>query len=379
MFVLRVALFAAGLALAGWSLSSAVRTMVVPRGLQSFLARSVFAAVRGVLRLFIGPNPPYERVDSVMALFGPVSMLVLPAVWLAVVSVGFTAMFWSLGSRSLRSAFELSGSSLFTLGSRFAGDLPSVLLSFVEAGMGIGLLALLITYLPSLYATFNRREVAVALLEVRADSPPSGPNMIVRYHRIGWDGGLTEVWKDWETWFADLEETHTSLPALVFFRSPQPRQSWITAAGAVLDGAALRASTVGGPREPEADLCIRAGYVALRRVADFFQIPYDPDPHQGDPISVTREEYDAVCARMEEAGVPLKEDRDQAWLDFAGWRVTYDAALVGLAALTLAPEAPWSSDRSSGFRRPPLVHRRRPHRRRRATPPGLADGFPCDP
>jgi hypothetical protein len=353
----RVPVFVAGAALVVWALSSAVRTMVIPRALQSVIARGVFEGVRGVLRLFMGKRPTYERRDRVMSLFGPVSMLLLPAVWLAIVLVGFSAMYWGLGTRSFRSAYELSGSSLFTLGSRAAGDLPSETLSFAQAGIGIGLLALLISYLPSLYGTFNRRELAVALLEVRADNPPSGPNMIIRYHRIEWDGGLTAVWKDWETWFADLEETHTSLPALVFFRSPLPTQSWVTAAGAVLDGAALRTSTVDGPREPEADLCIRAGYVALRRLADFFQIPYDPDPHRGDPISITREEYDAVCDRMAAAGVPLRADRDEAWLDFTGWRVTYDAPLIALATLTMAPDAPWSSDRQAPFRRPPLVVR----------------------
>ncbi|HEX2701484.1 MAG TPA: hypothetical protein VHM89_14890 [Acidimicrobiales bacterium] len=362
MVAVRVAVFVAGAALVAWSVSSAVRTMVIPRALQSVIARGVFEAVRGVLRIFMRGDASYERRDAVMALFGPVSMLLLPAVWLAIVHAGFSCMYWGLGSRSARAAYELSGSSLFTLGSR-VGDLPSQTLGFAEAGMGIGLLALLITYLPSLYGTFNRREVAVALLEVRADNPPSGPNMIIRYHRIGWDGGLTAVWKDWETWFADLEETHTSLPALVFFRSAQPAQSWVTAAGAVLDGAALRTSTVDGPREPEADLCIRAGYVALRHLADFFQIPYDPDPQQGDPVSVTREEYDDVCDRMAAAGVPLKADRDQAWLDFTGWRVNYDAPLIALASLTMAPQAPWSSDRKAPFRRPPLVVR--PGRSRR--------------
>jgi len=43
--------------------------------------------------------------------------------------------------------------------------------------------------------------------------------------------------------------------------------------------------------------------------------------------------------------VPLKADRDQAWRDFAGWRVNYDLALVELARLTDAPPSPWSSDR----------------------------------
>jgi hypothetical protein len=232
--------------------------------------------------------------------------------------------------------------------------LSQLLLSFTEAATGVGLIALLITYLPSQYATFNRREVAVALLEVRAGTPPSGPNMIERYHRINWEGGLTQVWKDWEQWFADLEETHTSLPALSFFRSPRPERSWVTAAGAVLDAASLRASTLGGPRDPEAELCVRAGYVALRHLADFFYIEHDPNPAPDDPISVSREEFDEVYDRLRNIGVDLKEDRDQAWRDFAGWRVNYDQVLVKLAGLTMAPQAPWSSDRAVPYRRAPL-------------------------
>ena len=41
----------------------------------------------------------------------------------------------------------------------------------------------------------------------------------------------------WEMWFVELEETHTSLAMLTFFRSPNPVRSWLTAAGAVLDAA----------------------------------------------------------------------------------------------------------------------------------------------
>ena len=279
--------------------------------------------------------------------------------WLVIVHAAYSCMYWALGARPWRAAFTLSGSSLLTLGFSSTGDLPKLALAFTEAGMGLGLVALMISYLPTLYSTFNRRELAVALLEVRADSPPSGPNMIIRYHRIGWHGGLTAVWKDWETWFADVEETHTSLAALSFFRSPQPDRSWVTAAGAVLDAASLVASTVDDPHDPEAELCVRAGYVALRTIADYFEIRHDPDPSPDDPISISRQEYDEVCARLESAGVRLKPDRDQAWRDFAGWRVNYDRVLVALATLTMAPPAPWSSDRAPGFRRPPLRRRRR--------------------
>jgi hypothetical protein len=160
-------------------------------------------------------------------------------------------------------------------------------------------------------------------------------------------------------WFAELEETHTSQASLVFFRSPRPDRSWITAAGAALDTAALVNSTVDVPRSPQASLCIRAGYIALRAIADFYSIRYDPDPQQADPISVARDEWEDVCRQLADAGVPLVADRHQAWLDFNGWRVNYDAVLIGLAALIMAPYGLWSSDRSLRVRLPPLRRRRR--------------------
>ena len=57
--------------------------------------------------------------------------------------------------------------------------------------------------------------------------------------------------------------------------------------------------------------------------------------------------------------MPLKADRDQAWRDFAGWRVNYDSVLVPLAGLVMAPYAPWSSDRSLSGSLQPRWRRRK--------------------
>jgi hypothetical protein len=121
----------------------------------------------------------------------------------------------------------------------------------------------------------------------------------------------------------------------------------------VLDAAALCCAVVDAPDDPGAQLCIRAGYLALRRIADFFGLEYNHDPHfPADAISISRDEFDEACSRLAEAGVPLKPDRDQAWQDYGGWRVNYDAPLLYLARLTMAPYAPWVSDRSLPRRRP---------------------------
>src|SRR6185369_545 len=118
-------------------------------------------------------------------------------------------------------------------------------------------------------------------------------------------------------------------PALVFFRSPRSRNSWVVAAGTVLDAAALTFSAVEVPRTASVQLCIRAGFIAFRRIADYFHISYPPDPHYPqDPISVTREEFDAALEKLTAGGVPLRPDRDLAWKDYAGWRVNYDVLLL---------------------------------------------------
>ena len=120
----------------------------------------------------------------------------------------------------------------------------------------------------------------------------------------------------------------------------------MTASGAVLDAAALYSAVVDIPQDAQAALCLRAGYLALQSIADFFQISYNPRPKfPDDGISITREEFEIACEQLASGGVPLKADLDQGWQDFAGWRVNYDQVLVNLARLTMAPPASWSSDR----------------------------------
>ena len=124
---------------------------------------------------------------------------------------------------------------------------------------------------------------------------------------------------------------------------------------AVLDSASITLSAVDIPYEPSGALSIRAGFLALRRIANYFDIPNPQNPqYPTDPISVTREEFDEVLMKLADAGLPVKTDREQAWKDFAGWRVNYDRVLLVLCSLVMAPYAPWSSDRAKKFKMPPL-------------------------
>ena len=348
---LRLVVFALGASLVVFTLRSAIRQFVLPRSAPDSLTRNTFLAVRALFDLRLHKAATYEDRDRVMAMYAPVSLLTLPVVWLALVLVGYAGMFWAVGVRPLTDAVRISGSSLLTLGFAVAEGVPTTFLEFSEAAIGLILIALLIAYLPTMYAAFSRREAVVNMLEVRAGSPPSPFELFARYHRLERMEELAGMWGVWEGWFVDLEESHTSLAALSFFRSPQPQQSWITAAGAILDAGALYASTLDLPRDPQVELCLRAGYLALRRIGEFFGISVGAEANPDDPISIGRGEFDEVYEQLRAAGVPVRANRDAAWLAFRGWRVNYDLVLLSLAALTMAPYALWSSDRSLPRRR----------------------------
>ncbi|MDP9072943.1 MAG: hypothetical protein M3N98_02000 [Actinomycetota bacterium] len=359
------------------TLQSAIRSTILPRAVRSSITRAVFVSTRVVFRLRTGRSPSYERRDRIMAMYGPTTLLLLLSTWYVLLVVGYTALYLGIGVRGVGHAFMLSGSAVFTLGTTTTSDLVANTLSYTEAGLGLLLLTLLISYLPTLYGIFSQREASVAQLQVRAGDPPTATALLIRYYRIGLTDRLSELWQQWEGWFTLLEESHTSFAILPFFRSPQPDQSWVTAAGTILDAGSLWASTVEHPNDPDAQLCIRAGFVALRRLGTYFNVPHPSDPAPTDPITIAREEYDQACAKLAAAGLPLRADREASWQSFSGWRVNYDTVLLNLARLVEAPIAPWTSDRS------PLtpehtwtiknsLRSRRRYRRRRALGPGSA-------
>lgn len=354
--LIRIFVFLLGLITVVLTLSSAISTFVLPRAARSQLNRIVFGLLRRIVDFVLRFAKSYNRRDAIMAYYAPIGLLLLLPTWYLLILFGYAAMYWALGVGDVFAVFRLSGSSLFTLGFDISKTPLITAFAFTEAMTGLLLVGLLIAYLPTMYSGFARREQAVNLLEVRAGSPPSALEMLLRFNRIHGLDKLADYWKTWEAWFADIEESHTTLPALIFFRSPRAENSWVTAAGTVLDAASITLSAVDIPYEASAALCIRAGFLTFRRIANYFDIPNPQDPHYPDtPICVERHEFDKVIDDLAAAGVPIKQDREQAWRDFAGWRVNYDRALILLCGLVMAPPAAWSSDRLPAFTPPPML------------------------
>lgn len=361
VMALHIAAAVVGTLLVAATLVSALQTVVVPRAGVTRLTWAHFVWIRRVFDTLAHPRRDFADRDRILAFYGPIALTSLPGAWVTLVILGFSLIFWAVGVGPYAEALAISGSSLTTLGFERPDGLGREVLSVVEAALGLGLVALMISYLPSIYSAFQRRELVVSGLQVQAGLPPTPVKLFRRYARIGWLDQLGDRFAQWEDWFTDIEESHTSQAGLVFFRSPHPERSWITAAGCILDTAALYNAVIDRPHDPQADILLRAGYLCLRRVATSFEIRYDDDPRPDDPISITRQEFDELCSALEDDRLPLVADRDAAWRTYAGWRVNYDTVLITLAAMIDAPPAPWVSDRTA-LRRPSRLIRRR-HRR----------------
>lgn len=364
--VVHITVFLLGAGMVIATIFSAISTFVLPRAARSQLSRLVFGLMRRLIEFLMRFTRTYEQRDTIMAYYAPLSLMLLVPAWYVIIALGYSFMYWSLRAGDYFFDLRLSGSSLFTLGFTASEGYFVTLLAFSEAMLGLIMVGLLIAYLPTMYSAFSRREQAVNMLEVRAGNPPNPYDLLTRFQRIHGLDKLAELWKTWEFWFADVEESHTTLPALVFFRSPRADHSWITSAGAVLDSAAITLSSIDIPQEMAAALCIRAGFISFHRITDYFDISHPHDPTFPEtPISVTRAEYDELIRKLEAAGLPIKSDREQAWRDFAGWRVNYDRTLLVLCSLVMAPpNASWSSDRMSKFKMPPLFLKKKKHTHR---------------
>ena len=92
----------------------------------------------------------------------------------------------------------------------------------MEATIGLGLVALLISYLPTIYSAYNGREKGTIRLRPIAGSPPSATELLQTLHRLG-ALDSPEFWRNQADWMLDLEQTHTAFPILSYFPETRPR------------------------------------------------------------------------------------------------------------------------------------------------------------
>ncbi len=321
-----------GASVACWIIVSVIRTVVLPRPERVWLTILAFEVARRLSKM-LASRLGAARSRRILGEFAPAVLVSLPIVWSLGLTGAFASIYWGSGVGSLRESIELSGSSLTTLGIADTPAFPVSLLVIVEALVGLSILALMIGFLPTLYGTFSRREVAVGRLTTRAGSPPMPASFVSRLHSIGRLDDIGELWEDWEDWFVELGETHTTFPPLVYFRSSNPERHWLAAAETALDAAALVAAADLIHNRGHADTMIRSGYLALRAIADFYRIPHELRAHERNQVSVDRSQFEELLSDLEQRGISLEREHEDIWDDFAGWRVNYDQSITGLADL----------------------------------------------
>ena len=340
---LRVLAFAGGVFLVIVTLSAAIRSFILPRNETVRLNSYVFQPIRLLFDFAASLRGTFGKRDQVQAHYAPVALVTLPVVWLAVVAAGFTLIYWGLGEGNLLKCYQLSGSSLLTLGTHKSRDAVVTAFTFAEATLGLLLMTLLISYLPTIYQAFARRETTVARLELRAGTPPSACALLTWLNRSGSLLDDTAQWEQWEEWFVEIEESHTSLPILSFFRSPQPGRSWVTTATLILETAALMFSAVETERDRQAELTFKAGCLSVNRVYRFFSEGLRSTPNEiltdNNPVGEPgRADFDNAYDDLQKSGLPMRPERDEAWKQYRELRSRYGTALEFLGKLTMAPD-----------------------------------------
>jgi len=335
-----------GLLIVATTLWSVFTTLVVPRTTSSRTARALFRRLAKVTGRVVRRLPTYEAKDRLMALIGPGGMMIQFVFWLAALTVGFGLMLWWSGKKtSLGHSILVSGSSVFTLGAFTSKFRASEALEVIAAATGFLVVALEIAYLPSLYSAFSTRETEVTLLGIRGGAPAWGPEILARHHWFRASSELPALYSTWERWTAEMAESHTNFPQLMWFRSPVPWRSWLTAVAAMLDAAALQDAVNPGSAPRQARLFLRMGMQMLRSMADALHIDYDPDPLPTAPIRLTYDEYLVGIERLVQVEFPFERTPEEAWPHFSGWRVNYESIIDALAVSVMAPPTPWMLDR----------------------------------
>ena len=314
----RVAATLLGTAVILAAISSVLRTLVVPRQLRSKLSVVVGRAVQLPFRAVADRSSSFAFRDRVLTWPAPLTLLVLLITWLLLFLVGYGLLVFAVSDLGLRAALREAGSSLFTLGFASTDRNQLTAIDFAAALTGPIIIGLQVGYLPALYSAYNRREAEVTLLDSRAGGEPNwGPEILARHAAISSLANLDELFRGWERWAADVSESHSNYPVLIFFRSQKVTRNWLVGLLSVMDAAALHLAFNPTMTQAPARMAVRMGFICARDLAAFTGIAFDPDPEPDAPIGLTYDEFLAGVARMAEGGYPWNAPRSRPGRTFA--------------------------------------------------------------
>jgi Ion channel len=285
--------------------------------------------------------------ENRLGAFGPMALILLLIAWVLGLGFGYALMLYALRDQlspmltNFGSALYFSGVSMLTIG---YGDIVPIsplarVIALTEGATGLGVVAVVISLLFSLYGSFQRREVLIVTLDALAGAPPSGVVLLENSLQFGMMDHLEDTFDEWKVWAAEVLESHLAYPILAYFRSSHDNESWVSAIGAVLDATVLLLSTIEEvPRGP-AQLMYGVGSHLVEDASWFFNFSH---VHE---VGIERFEFDQACERLAEAGFTLT-DPEIAWTKFSELRSSYAVPLNEMARYWSIPPSLWIGDRS---------------------------------
>jgi len=338
-----------GLAVAIVILVDAFEAIILPRRVtrKIRLARLFFRTTWAFWKAVVSQVSNRKTREALLGIFGPSSLLLLIAIWALGLVLGFGLMQYAAGSaidvrEPGHSGFAmdvyLSATTFFTLG---LGDaVPRVPLArfllVAEAGLGYGFLAVIVGYLPFIYSSFSRREVNISLLDARAGTPPTAGELLRRYSYPQGQNAMRDLLREWESWCAELMESHLSYPVLAYFRSQHDNQSWIASLTAILDACALIRTGIEGACERQAELTFA---IARHAVVDLSQV-FDTAPRPPATDRLTSADLHRLRDTLAAHGMKL-HDGEEADRQLHKLRDMYEPFIYSLAMHLSQPLPPW--------------------------------------
>lgn len=331
--------------------------VIVPRP-ENTVLRISHAIMRGLWYLW--PRMAYlvhrgdnRRREDFLGTFAPFELVTVLVAWVATLVIGWGLFFYGIRGQLHPSALTFdgaiyyAGASLLTIG---YGDIVAVtplarIMSLVAASTGLGVVAIVTSFLFAVFGSFQARERFVVAIGARAGVPPSGIGLLAVNGYAGVRADLAQVFRDGQDWSAAVMESHLAYPVLTMFRSSHDYESWVGTLGALLDASALVMSTL-DPAHVD-DLThgqARIMYNIGRHLTLDFASYYKFKPREGG-AGVERVEFASACRQLREAGYQVL-DETIAWESFARLRAAYAPHLNALARWLEIPPVRWVGDRS---------------------------------
>jgi hypothetical protein len=295
--------------------------------------------------------------EQMYSIYGPLSLLLLFVVWALMLTAAYGLIYFGMhmpfndpmhpatALARLRSCLYTSGTTIFTLGLGDVQPTTQIARMFIvlEAGTGLGFVALVIGYVPVLYGAFSQREIPVAMLDARAGSPPTAGELLLRHSFNGGNEALSALLAEWERWCAGMLETHVSYPILCYYRSQHDNQSWLSALTAVLDTCALLITVVEGPSTRQAQLTFAIGRHTLVDLGHVFkQEKNEQRMRENPPERLDDEAYSRLCDVIGSAGFKLCGDLE-ARARLRAIRALYEPHAQALAAYLRLELPKWAA------------------------------------